>query len=718
MYLDNATSAQASLQSLYEYTNFISNNSFGNPHSDPKTQKIVDETRELILKFFNTNEYTVVFTSGATDSINRLGQYLDVSEFAYTAINHNSVVGLRNVFYEKGAIIKVLNKDFEVTNEWKKDLEINSTVGSKLKPTDNFKSYSLDEAENLKETGRFYLGDNYKNKLIAFPAECNFSGNLFDLNKISEYQNKGYLVLLDSAKYITSRILDLSTYQPDFIPVSWYKLFGHLTGIGCLLIKNSVIDSLKKDYHGGGSYDIMIPEINYSEIREGHKFEDGTPNFLSIIGLNLALKKHIYDNNAITITKYAFKELKKLRHYNNVNLVQIYGVDDINNHGSIIAFNLKDSHGEYIGFKGVERLCEQKNIKIRSGCTCNPGACNFYLNLTSEEVMENYKRGNKCWDTKSTSLNGKPTGAIRISFGNSSTIEDVNLFVKFLHDNYIVKSHENISFDNSLTPRITQLYIYPIKGALGFRVNNWPINKQGLKWDRHFAVYDSKDKSISLKSNVKLGLIRPEIYLEDGFMTLVNEETNDSISFYIKRFNIVQDSVNDWISNALGEEGCRLVECDDEKNFSNTSQYLLLNMNSLYDLNYRILLNTQLLLQWFPDSVKKLICSNYIRFGYGIGVDRFRPNIVVEGLPSYAEDNISEFTIGDITLKNDMDCVRCYTTTINSSRQQQDENLEPMRTLLKYRKKDGKVLFGTLFNKSESNDGDSLKEGEITFVNK
>jgi uncharacterized protein YcbX len=60
-----------------------------------------------------------------------------------------------------------------------------------------------------------------------------------------------------------------------------------------------------------------------------------------------------------------------------------------------------------------------------------------------------------------------------------------------------------------------------------------------------------------------------------------------------------------------------------------------------------------------------------------------------------------------------MGCVRCYTTTINSRRQQQDENLEPMRTLLKYRKRDGKVLFGTLFNVNEAKEDSVLKEGEI-----
>ncbi len=683
LYLDNAGAAVPTKELIEEcYFEFI-NNTYGNPHSDPKTYEIIEKTRKEVIRFIGLNEYeyTLIFTSGATEAIKFIGYNFQVKKFSYTRCNHNSVTGLRNLIKE----INVLDDDFNIINSC---------------------------GEEGKE------GIN----LVAYPLESNFSGKLFPLEKVNELQNENTFVLLDCAKYLTCRKLD-DTCKPDFIPVSFYKLFGMPTGLGALCINKRALPFLKKEYYGGGTYSIIDPlQKDVFVPREfPQNSEDGTGNYQGIISLSIALKlneDYYIKNKAVEITKYAFKELKKLRHYNNTPLLQIYGVDDINNHGSIIAFNLMDQNGEYIGFKDVEKLCEQKGIKIRSGCFCNPGACNFYLNLTSEEVMENYKRGNKCWDTKTTSLNGKPTGAIRISFGSNSTLNDLNLFVKFLQDNYVIKAHENISFDNSNKPRITALYIYPIKGALGLRVNNWSINKQGLKWDRHFAVYDNKDKSISLKSNVKLGLIRPEIHLEDGFMTLVNEETNDSISFYIRRFNTVQDSVNDWISNTLGEEGCKLVECGDEKNFSNTSQYLLLNMNSLYDLNYRILLNTQPFLQWFPDSVKKLVCSNYIRFGYGIGIERFRPNIVVEGLPAYEEDNINEFTIGDIVLKNDMGCVRCYTTTVNSRRQQQDENLEPMRTLLKYRKKDGKVLFGTLFNMREANDRDYLKEGEITFVNK
>jgi molybdenum cofactor sulfurtransferase len=438
LYLDNAGAAVPTKELIEVCAIELLNKTYGNPHSDPKTHDIIEKTRKNVLNFIglNEDEYTLVFASGATEAIKFIGYNFNVKKFSYTRCNHNSITGLRNLFTNE---INVLDDDFNVINFW---------------------------GEEGKE------GIN----LVAYPLESNFSGKLFPLEKVNELQNENTFVLLDCAKYITCRKLDLC--KPDFIPISFYKLFGMPTGLGCLCIHKRALPFIKKDYYGGGTYSIIDPlQKDIFVPRESpFSLEDGTCNYQGIISLGIALElntDYYTKNKAVEITKYAFKELKKLRHYNNTPLLQIYGVDDINNHGSIIAFNLMDQNGEYIGFKDVEKLCEQKEIKLRSGCVCNPGDCQFYLNLTSEEVMENYKRGNKCWDTKSTSINGKPTGAIRISFGYSSTLNDVNLFVKFLQDNYLSK--EYIPFDNSttITPRIKGLYIYPIKGALGFRVNNW-----------------------------------------------------------------------------------------------------------------------------------------------------------------------------------------------------------------------------------------------------
>jgi len=645
--------------------------SYSNPHSDKNVQSLINETRELVLNFLNIpkDEYIVVFTSGSTDGIKFIGYNFPIREFSYTLSNHNSILGLRGLLECK---TNVLDDDtFNILNTW----------------------------GDIKE------GIN----LVAFPAECNFSGKLFNQDKIEELKDENTFVLLDTSKYLTTYKL---YSRPDFIPVSFYKIFGELTGLGALIIHKRTLPKLNKKYFGGGTYSLNLSLEHTFKTRDIPEcLEDGTINFLSIIKLNNTIKQnpdYYSKNKSVELTKYSLTELKTLRHYNNIQLVEIYGINENKEHGSIIAFNLKDHKDEYIGFKDVEKLCDINNIKIRTGCFCNPGACNKYLNISSDTSKSHFEKGNKCWDMKDI-IDGKPIGAIRISFGLNSSYHDVKKFILFLKNNYVI-SEEHIPMINTSTKsRISEIYIYPIKGAQGFRVNNWEITENGLKWDREFIVYDKNDKSVTLKSNVRLGLIRPEI--NKKFLSLVNTETDDFLYVNMDRFETSKETINDWISTVLKED-CKLVRCEG-KNFSNTSQYLFMNKNSLYDLNYRILLNNKLF-YYLPQYLKDIFIKNYTYYGYGITLERFRPNILIDGLNPYDEDNINSIKSNDIEFIKEEDCSRCYTTTVDYKRQQVDTTLEPMKTLLKYRKKDGKVLFGTLFN-CKNSENKYLKEGEILF---
>lgn len=61
-----------------------------------------------------------------------------------------------------------------------------------------------------------------------------------------------YLVVLDAAAYAATHALDLAAVQPDFVPVSFYKLLGYPTGLGALLVRKEAARQLNKVYFGGG----------------------------------------------------------------------------------------------------------------------------------------------------------------------------------------------------------------------------------------------------------------------------------------------------------------------------------------------------------------------------------------------------------------------------------------------------------------------------------
>ena len=73
-------------------------------------------------------------------------------------------------------------------------------------------------------------------------------------------------------------------------------------------------------------------------------------------------------------------------------------------------------------------------------------------------------------------------------------------------------------------------------------------------------------------------------------------------------------------------------------------------------------------------------------------MNRFRPNIVIDGCEPFAEDEWKKIQIGDITFRFVKPCSRCVIPSINIDTAEREE--EPIKTLLSYRKRDNKIYFG------------------------
>jgi molybdenum cofactor sulfurtransferase len=229
-----------------------------------------------VLQHFNTNlnDYSIIFTSGATHALKLVAESFDWADnsaknnkfvpnqngcrkegangcgaetdsyshgrnagtFIYLEDNHTSVLGMRELAKKHGAHVSCLSHE------------------------EAFQCFLHCECPDV---------DSYSvcdgNSLFVYPAQCNYSGVKYPLSWVSKVQNgvlncksehrrqSKWFCLLDAASFVATSALDLSDVQPDFVCMSFYKIFGYPTGIGALLVKNSSAYVLEKFYFGGGT---------------------------------------------------------------------------------------------------------------------------------------------------------------------------------------------------------------------------------------------------------------------------------------------------------------------------------------------------------------------------------------------------------------------------------------------------------------------------------
>ena len=215
----------------------------------------------------------MIFTAGATEALRLLAENFNWqvsvtnkkcggSCFCYLEQNHTSVVGIREKAASSGAQIICLSENDVLDS--KRDLHFKTV----------FNSSSNDTLDSLVEEHK----NHCCHCLFAYPAMCNFSGAKYPLEWVSQAQ-KGLLfsrchpsccwfVVLDAASFVSTSPLDLTACPADFVPISFYKMFGFPTGLGALIVKNSSSYMLRKSYYGGGTVQATISSEMFHVLRE------------------------------------------------------------------------------------------------------------------------------------------------------------------------------------------------------------------------------------------------------------------------------------------------------------------------------------------------------------------------------------------------------------------------------------------------------------------
>jgi selenocysteine lyase/cysteine desulfurase len=229
--------------------------------------------------------------------------------------------------------------------------------------------------------------------LLAFPAQSNFSGVQHGFEIVEEAHAAGWDVLIDVSAYVPTNRFDVGQIRPDFAALSFYKIMGFPTGVGCLLIRRDRVGVLSRPWFAGGTITIAsVLGDGYYLRRDEGAFEDGTVDYLNLPAVAVGLR-HIEDVGLDAIhrrigclTGWLLEALDSLRHENGRPLVQIHGPRDLRARGGTLAFSMYDLRGLPIDDLRVEELANRVNISLRTGCFCNPGAGEAAFQLGLEDM--------------------------------------------------------------------------------------------------------------------------------------------------------------------------------------------------------------------------------------------------------------------------------------------------------------------------------------------
>ena len=281
-----------------------------------------------------------------------------------------------------------------------------------------------------------------RHHLFAYPAQSNFSGVKHPLEWLERARDLGYHTLLDAAAFVPTSRLDLGRYAPDFVVLSFYKMFGFPTGVGALIARRNLLGELHRPWFSGGTVRFVSAQnrLHLSHVT-GRAFEDGTPNYLGIAAVDAGLEflqgigierinAHVMD-----LTGFLLEGLRTLRHGDGSPMARIYGPESTDRRGGSVAFNLVDPAGVLVDFREVERRTNAANVSIRTGFFCNPGAAEFAFEYECDDAFRCIKTLTPETFTLqqfSDCMSDQAVGAVRASVGIGSTRGDVERLLEVL----------------------------------------------------------------------------------------------------------------------------------------------------------------------------------------------------------------------------------------------------------------------------------------------
>jgi len=292
------------------YLEHTSNIHRGDYDAAIKTNEKYDSVRDKVASFVHCNSNEVIFTSGATMSINMV------------------VFGFMKKHLQKGDEV-ILNKAEHASNilPW---IVLSKEIGIVIKYVPLNEQYEL-TYDNLIHT----VTD--KTKVISLAHVTNVIGDVRDVQKIGNYCSLHHIYFhVDGAQSVPHMNIDFENSHIDFLSFSGHKMCGP-TGVGVLIGRYELLEEMDPVFYGGGMNSFFEDDSSYELKSIPTRFEAGTPPIAEVIGLGEAIS-YLMDIGVDKIHQYEM-ELKEylISKIKDIPSVTVYNQ---NSNSGILAFNI------------------------------------------------------------------------------------------------------------------------------------------------------------------------------------------------------------------------------------------------------------------------------------------------------------------------------------------------------------------------------------------
>jgi len=255
-----------------------------------------------------------------------------------------------------------------------------------------------------------------------------------------------------------------------------------------------------------------------------------------------------------------------------------------------------------------------------------------------------------------------------------------------------------------VSARIERLFVYPVKSCAGVEVREAVVTETGLDLDRAWMVVDAEGAFVTQRELPRMALVKPQIKLSEVVLRapgmLALHLAIDTVEEPV-RVRVWDDEVPaydmgavaaQWFTDFLGRP-LRLVRFDpDHRRLSNREWTGGVEALNQFSDGYPVLLASTASLDGLN---QKLQAAGHAP----VGIERFRPNIVISGVEAHDEDRLAELRVataeGEVVLKPVKPCPRCPVPNIDPATAESDPVVSD--TLQGYRRNErlgGAVAFG------------------------